>query len=275
MRSTPRKIRIGIVGCGAIGSRLAQSIKKELNAKCVLSALFDIDLAKSAALAKQLRSPQVFRKTLEETLHHADLIVEAVSSPHTPDIIRKILNANKHVLVVSVGALLNAPRLFDLAKKKGRALIVPSGAVAGIDAIKAAAQAGIKKITLVTRKPPAGLRGNLYIARKGIDLRKIVCETVVFDGPVNKAVEAFPQNINVAATLSIASKVGNKLRVRIITSPEYKRNMHEVEATGEFGKIVTRTENVPCPDNPRSSYLAVLSARQALEQFCEHMFVGT
>jgi aspartate dehydrogenase len=275
MRSTPRKIKVGIVGCGAIGSRLAQSIKRELNAVCVLSALYDIDHTKSAALAKQLKVPQIFKKTLNETLLPVDLIVEAVSSPHTPDIIHKILNAKKHVLVVSVGSLIKEPSLFELASKKKCSIIVPSGAVAGIDSIKAAAQIGIDKITLVTRKPPAGLKGNLFIEKSGIDLTKIKKETVVFEGPVKKAIEAFPQNINVAATLSIASKAGNKLKVRIVTSPEYKRNMHEVQASGSFGKITTLTENVPCPDNPRSSYLAVLSAKQALEQYCKNMFIGT
>jgi len=153
--------------------------------------------------------------------------------------------------------------------------LVPSGAVAGIDSLKAARFAKISSVTLTTRKPICGFKGNEYLQRRKIDLTKIKKETVLFAGSVQDAVRYFPQNINVAAVLALASGNPKKLRIRILTSPEFTRNSHEIDIQGDFGRIVTRTENTVCPDNPKTSYLAVLSAIAALENFCKGTGVGT
>ena len=100
-------------------------------------------------------------------------------------------------------------------------------------------------------------------------------ETILFEGNVKEAVKCFPQNINVAATIALASGTKDKLKIRIATSPEYKVNSHEIEMVGEFGRLVTKTENVVCPDNPKTSYLAVLSAVQTLKQYFEGVKIGT
>jgi aspartate dehydrogenase len=153
--------------------------------------------------------------------------------------------------------------------------LVPSGAVAGLDAIKAASQRNISKITLTTRKPTIGFTQNDYITSKRIDLSKIKKETVLFDGNVKEAVLHFPQNINVAAAIALASLAEDKMRIRIITSPEYTLNSHEIEVVGDFGRLLTRTENEVCPDNPKTSYLAVLSAIQTLKQYFQEVKIGT
>ena len=202
-------------------------------------------------------------------------MVEAVNAQNTRGIIRQALKAKKSVLSMSVGKLLNASDLFRLAKQNKCHLLLPSGAIAGIDAIKAASLVGIDTITLTTRKPPAGFEGNSYLIQKGVSLSKIKKETTLFEGDVATAIKIFPRNINVAATLALASQSRKKIIIRIITSPRYKTNSHKIELTGKFGRIITQTDNVVCPDNPKTSYLAVLSGLQTLKQYCSGVFIGT
>ena len=275
MNSKARKLKIGVVGCGAIGSRIARSVKTDLKNECQLSGLFDINHEKSSQLAKDLSVKGAYKKSLEELIRDCDCMVEAVSADDTKNIVQKALKAKKSVLCMSVGKLLNAPELFRLAKKNHCSLLLPSGAIAGLDAIKAASLIAIQKITLTTRKPLTGFRDNPYFRQKGIGLSKITKETVLFDGTVEEAVKLFPQNINVAATLALASNANKKISIRILTSPDYKTNSHEIDMTGDFGRITTRTDNVVCPDNPKTSYLAVLSGIQTLKQFCTGILIGT
>ncbi len=275
MKSRRNKVDIGIIGCGAIGSRIAKSIKKDFKKYCQLTGIYDIDSNKTDQLTQSLLLKKVVKKSIAELLKSCDCMVEAISSKDTRKIIRQALNAKRDVLSMSVGKLLNASDLFQLAYQNNCRLLLPSGAIAGIDAIKAASLSGIDTITLTTRKPPAGFLNNPYLTKKGIDPSKIKKETVLFEGDVATAVKLFPQNINVAATLAIASQRRHKMTVRIITSPKYKTNDHEIELTGKFGRIRTQTSNVVCPDNPKTSYLAVLSGLQTLKQYCSGVFIGT
>lgn len=275
MKINKAKVKIGIVGCGAIGARMAKSIQKDFKSICRLTGLYDIDFFKASEFEKSLALKNIKKNTLPDLIKSCDLVVEAVSADNTRAIIEEALKAKKHVLAMSVGKLLNAEDLFSLAEKNKCSILLPSGAIAGIDAIKSASLANIRSITLTTRKPLAGFRNNPYFLKQGINLAQINAETVLFDGGVDRAVELFPQNINVAATISLASKARSKMKIRIITSPEYTRNSHEIEVLGDFGSITTKTDNVVCPDNPKTSYLAVLSGLQTLRQFCTGILIGT
>lgn len=269
------KTRIGIVGCGAIGSRMAKTIQRDLKSICRLTGLYDIDFFKVSELEKSLGLQNIKKNTLTDLIKSCDCMIEAVSADNTRAIIEEAIKAKKHVLAMSVGKLLNAKDLFELAEKNNCSLLLPSGAIAGIDAIKAASLTNIRSITLTSRKPLAGFRNNPYFLKRGLNLAKIREETVLFEGNVDKAVDLFPQNINVAATVALASQAKNKMKIRIITSPAYSRNSHEIEVLGDFGRIFTQTDNVVCPDNPKTSYLAVLSGIQTLKQFCTGILIGT
>ena len=275
MKRLKQKVKIGVVGCGAIGSRIARSVSNELKNYCVLNALFDIDFKKAESLAQEIKQKKVFKKSYKDLLKACTFVIEAVNAPRTDEIIRQALLNQKNVLAMSVGKLLNREDLFRLAKRNHCQIFIPSGAIAGIDAIKAASLANVSSITLTTRKPPAGLTNSPYVEEKGINLKDITAETVVFDGDVDTAVKFFPKNINVAATIALACGLKNKMSVRIVTSPEYKTNSHEIEMIGDFGRLVTRTDNQVCPDNPKTSYLAVLSAIQTLKQFFQEVKIGT
>ncbi len=274
MKKSASKLRLGVVGCGAIGSRIALSTMKELKGSFLLTALFDIDAHKAVQLSRQLKLNRVVKESVDELLKSSDVVVECVNTEAAEHIIRKALQAQKKVLVMSVGRLFGKNSLFLLTRQQKATLVLPSGAIAGLDAVKAAALAGIKSITLITRKPPSGFQGNAFLIKRGVILNNITSDTILFDGSVKDAVARFPQNINVAASLAFAAE-GARVRVKIIASPSLTKNIHEVICEGKGGIIRAITENVPCPDNPKTSYLAVLSGIQALKQLADKVKIGT
>jgi aspartate dehydrogenase len=269
------KIRVGILGCGAIGSRIAKSIKTQCSEYACVSALFDINPTKSQNLQKHIPYKNIVKRSYLELLASSDLVVEAVNAPDTHQLVRQALLAKKDVLVMSVGKFIEGASILKLAQKQGVRVLIPSGAIAGIDAIKAASLQRIDRVTLTTRKPIYGFADNAYVQERRINLSQIKKETILFDGNVREAVKCFPQNINVAATIALASNAKDKLRIRIATSPEFKVNSHEIEVEGEFGRLVTKTENGVCPDNPKTSYLAVLSAIRTLKEYFQGVKIGT
>ena len=266
--------KIGIVGCGVIGSEIAKAICSDFKDAATLSALYDIDNNKAQKLAVLLKKRNIVVSSLKELIKKSDFVVEAASARVSPDIARQALSAKRDCMIMSVGGLLEAADIFKLAKKKGCFVYVPSGALCGIDGLKAHKLAGIKKLTLVTRKPPQALKDSPYVIQHKLNLEEIKKETEIFEGSAQDAVSNFPQNINVAAVLSLAGMGKEKTRVKIICSPNSK-NIHEIEIESDAGKTFIRCENNPAPGNPKTSYLAVLSAIATLKQIFEPVKIGT
>ncbi len=267
--------RIGIIGCGTIGSSIAGHIDSKLKGRAKVAALFDIDNGKAGRLAASLSCrPRVL--TQDNLIRSVDLVIEAASAKCSAGIAKQALKSGKDVMVMSTGGLLGCYKdIFRLAVKNNAAVYLPSGAICGLDGLKAAAAAGISSVTLTTSKPPKGLMGAPYVVSKGIDLSRIKKDKVIFEGDALEAMEGFPANINVAATLSLCGIGPEKTRVRIIASPSSKRNIHEIEVKGSFGRIITRTENMPSPNNPKTSYMAILSAVATLEGITGKVKIGT
>jgi aspartate dehydrogenase len=263
----PEKLKIGIVGCGAIGTSLAKAVCKDFKGQAALSGLYDLDSGKSRKLAHAVsRSSKLALPTLERLISSSDLVIEAASSFSSWGIAQKVLARGRQVMIMSAGGV--ASRLNDLgrlAKKNNSRVYIPSGAIAGVDALKAAQSGRIIKVTLTTRKNPRSFSGMLPLKK----------DKVLFSGPASRAVKLFPQNINVAAVLSLAGIGAKKTAVKIIASPRVKRNIHEVEVISEAGKVFTRTENIPHPANPKTSFLAVLSAIALLKQILVPVRIGT
>jgi aspartate dehydrogenase len=129
---------------------------------------------------------------------------------------------------------------------------------------------------LTSRKPPRGLKNAPYVIENRIDLDSITEERVLFEGTAEQAVSGFPKNINVSAVLSIAGVGPKNTTVKIIAAPGLAVNVHEIEVAGDFGKLITRTENVPFPENPKTSFLAALSAVATLKQLLDEAIkIGT
>ncbi len=268
-------LKVGIIGCGTIGSRIAAHIDRKLKGRAKVTVLSDVDDNKAKGLSAALKSrPRI--ASIPALISSVDLVVEAASAKVSGDIAKRAVKAGKDVMVMSTGGLLKSYKaLFGLAEKKRSHVYLPSGAISGLDGLKGAKLSGIKKVTLTTRKPPEGFRGAPYVVKHNIDLGKIRSDKVLFEGNAFKAMEGFPANINVAATLSLCGIGPEKTRVKIIASPSIKRNIHEIEAEGAFGRLTARTENVPSPGNPKTSYMAVLSAMATLDGILGKVKIGT
>ncbi|MFH1247890.1 MAG: aspartate dehydrogenase domain-containing protein [Candidatus Omnitrophota bacterium] len=272
-----RKLKIGIVGCGAIGSSLAKTIASDFKKQALLSGFLDADSNKMRGLSYSIgKSNKLAVSNLKALIKRSDLIVEATRRKDSFKIAWECLKQGRDVMLMSVGGVLdNFQELNRLAKRRRARIYIPSGAISGIDALKAAVLGQIKSVTLTTYKNPLSFKGVAYLESRKIELEKIRGEKVLFSGSAKEAVKYFPQNINVAAVLSLAGIGCEKTKIKIIASSLVRRNIHEVRIIAKAGSIYTRTENILHPDNPKTSYLAVLSAAACLKQILSNTKIGT
>ena len=278
MTKNMRKLKIGIVGCGAIGSSLAKEIVVSLRDSACLVALYDIRLEKSQLLSKQLAKNTKFCVgNLDALIRKSDLVIESSCAKAAWEIVYKSLSSGRKVMAMSVGGMVgHLNQLFVLAEKFNAQAYFPSGAICGIDGLKAANILGVQNVVLTTRKHPDAFKGVEYVVKKFRGaLAGLKKDKVLFVGTAEKAVKYFPQNINVAAVLGLAGIGLHKTKVRIIASPSVCKNIHEILIESKAAKIFTRTENILHPENPKTSYLAVLSAIATLRQILQPIKIGT
>jgi len=266
-------MRVGLFGAGAIGQTIARALDSG-GMHATLAGICDVEREKAERFAATLESaaPVV---TAAELAVRSDLIVESASQGALPEIVAQALAHGKDLLVMSVGGLIGHEEWFDEAQARGARIYVPSGAIAGLDGIKAAARGRLDAVTLTSKKPVAALRGSKYVTEQGIALDALREPTVIFEGRPEEACRAFPATSNVAASLRLAAGAHVNVTVRVMADPRSAENVHEIEARGDFGRLHMRVENVPSPANPRTSQLAALSALALLEQITSRRSIGT
>ena len=270
-------LKIGVYGCGAIGTELCKTID-EGNINVELYAIYDRTNEHVTRLKEQLENTDPLVLDIVEMAKRADLVVECASQQAVYDIVPTALRAKCDVMIISVGAFVDQELLRDtqeLARENRCRIYLPSGAISGLDGLRSAASAEIYSVTLTTYKHPRGLSGAPYIIQNDIDIDVITEKTTIFEGTAMEAIKAFPANVNVAATLSIAGIGFEKTRVKIIANPALDRNIHEISVEGDFGAFTARMENVPSPTNPKTSYLAALSVITTLKEITNPIHVGT
>ncbi|NQT28245.1 MAG: aspartate dehydrogenase [Candidatus Omnitrophica bacterium] len=268
-----KRVKIGIVGCGAIGSGVASYIDKKLILSAFVDALADKDIKAARDLQKKLRSAPKIYDTVA-LVKKVDLVIEAASGPAASFLLKKVIAYRKDLVIVSVGALIDKAFLLKEAAKRKINIYIPSGAILGIDGLGALSMGNIKKISLTTSKPPRGLIGADYLKKKRIDLTNLKKEKVVFTGSVKEAIKHFPKNINVAVAISLASAF-KKVEVCIKADPRIKRNVHHIVVDSEEAKLSVRVENVPSKKNPKTSALAILSTQQLLKKIFSPFKIGS
>lgn len=271
---------VGLVGCGSIGTVLAHAIDEGKAGDAWLVYVYDLKAEKCKKIAGELRGKPRVARTFRELIECEDvgLIIEAASQDAVRQYALKALKAGKDLMIMSEGALVDSrltDKIMSFTRSAKRRVYLPSGAIAGLDGLKAAAMGKIDEVALKTRKPPKGLRGVPYIEEKKIDLDAMVEPTVIYEGSAEEACRLFPENVNVAAALSLAGLGPEKTMVQVVVDPTIQRNVHEVTVRGEFGTLKVRTENVPSTLNPKTSALAVLSAIATLKKITRHFQIGT
>ncbi|MBN2437805.1 MAG: aspartate dehydrogenase [Deltaproteobacteria bacterium] len=267
-------MKIGIIGCGTIGAEVAKAIFTGTLPGYVLCGLHDLKEGQAASLSRQLNGG-VPVSSLEPLVGISDILFEATAKAAMPDIVERAIHYRKAIVTMSVGGFVDRPDLIESAQARGVHLYLPSGALGGIDALLAGKEAGLNHVTLTTTKHPRSLHGAPYLANRNMTLDGVDKPTVIFTGTAREAIEGFPANANVAITLSLAGIGMDRTGVQIIADPECKRTKQEVVAEGPFGVIRTVTEGIVAPHNPRTGYLAILSAIAVLRRIASSTRIGT
>jgi aspartate dehydrogenase len=270
--SREHPLAVGVVGLGVIGRRVCQALDAGLPGLTLVGATSRTrDPAET--FLKSLRSPAPFL-SLDDLILVSDLIVEASTQAHLQEIAPKALAAGRDLVVLSCGALLGRADWVALADRHGARILVPSGAIAGLDAVKGGAVGPITSVTMESRKAPAGWAGAPWVVQQKIDLDAIREETLIFEGPATAACPAFPANVNVLAALSLAGIGPERTTTRIFAVPGLTRNTHRISVEGEFGSLSLEIRNVPS-ENPRTGRLSYLSTIALLRDLGATLRVGT
>ena len=268
----PRPLRVAIAGYGAVGSRVAQALDEGLPGY-ELTAIAARDKPRAARGVSALRYP-VPVVDIAELEGLADLVVEAAPAALLAAIARPFLAAGKRAVVLSAGALLGQEALVELARQHGGQIIVPSGALLGLDAVSAAAQGEIHSVRLVTAKPVKGLLGAPYLAEQGIDISTVAAATRIFHGSARQAAIGFPANVNVAAALSLAGIGPDRTMVEIWADPALTRNTHSITVEADSARFSMSIEGVPS-ENPKTGRITALSVIACLRKLAAPLRVGT
>ena len=270
--------KIGLLGCGAIGTQIAIAIDSgKINA--ALTHVYDQSIERSQSLVAKLKNkPEIVANSHLLSSNHIDLVVEAASQDAVKDVALSVLQNKKDLMIMSVGALLDnsiLDVLIDACKEFSKTIYLPSGAIAGLDGLKAVSDE-LDSVTLTTTKHPKSLKGAKFFETSNLDPEKIEKTTTIFEGTAEEAVKLFPTNINVAALLSLVGIGSKNTKVKIIADPNTTKNTHQIDAQGKFGKMNFLIQNVPDENNPKTSRLATLSAIQTLRNYCSNnISIGT
>jgi aspartate dehydrogenase len=266
------EFRVAIGGLGAIGRALAKSLNDGMPGFALTCAgTGDRTKAQAWLDAQHIACPLV---ALEDFPKYADIAIECAPASALERICRPMLEAGKQVMVLSAGALLTHPDLTDLAKKNGGRILVPTGALLGLDAVSAAAEGKIHSVRMITRKPPLGLKGAPYLEQHAISLDGLTQAKRVFSGSAREAAAGFPANVNVAAALSLAGIGPDRTVIEIWADPSVTRNCHTIEVEADSARFSLSIENVPS-DNPKTGKIVALSVLAALRKLSAPLRVGT
>jgi len=270
--STPRERRVAIAGLGAIGAAVARRLDEGIEGlRLVAVAARDRDKAEKRLAGFRHPVPVV---TLAE-LAAADVVIECAPAAVFLEVARPALEAGRIFMPLSVGALLGHPELVDLARARGGRILVPTGALIGLDAVRAAAEGQIRSVKMVTRKPPKGLVGAPYLVANGISLDRLNGPVKVFEGTAREGARGFPANVNVAAALSLAGIGPDQTRLEIWADPALERNTHRIEVEADSANFSMTIENVPSDENPRTGRITALSAIATLRGLVSPLRIGT
>ena len=272
-------MRIAILGGGTIARLFLEHIRRgDLGAGIDVAAICGRSQASAGlALAREYGVPFVVGVDAVAAAK-PDVVVEAASHEAVREHLVNLLSSGISVIVLSGGALVDdalRAQAEDAAETSGALLYVPSGGIGSLDALKAACIAGVDEASIQVAKPPAAWKKIAYVETLGIDLDGLKEATVLFEGSAREGVPHFPQNVNIAAVLSMAGIGFDRTRLRVVADPALVLNTHSIRIKGASGIITIVLENVPSPENPKTAWLACYSALAALKLVNSRVRYGT
>src|SRR5215212_7690124 len=271
-KSLRPSVRIAVAGLGAIGARVVEALDRGIDGLVLTAVSVQNPEKHQSRLSKMTRPPAVL--PIEALVDVADVVVECAPSQLVRSIVAPFVARGKTALVLSAGALLDHDDLVELARQHGGQIVVPTGALIGLDAVSAAAVGTIHSVRMITRKPPGGLAGAPYIVKNNIDIEGLAEPVKIFDGTAREAARGFPANVNVAAALSLAGIGPDRTTIEIWADPAVDRNIHRIEVDSDSARFSMSIENIPS-ENPKTGLITALSVIACLRKIRASLRVGT
>ena len=265
--------RVAIAGFGAIGRVVAKHLERGIDG-LTLAAVSARDTARAKAAMAGFAKP-VPVLPLARLGDEADIVVECAPAAVLRDIAEPALAKGRTLITLSCGALLDNFDLVDLARRQGGRILVPTGALLGLDAVQGAAVGNIDRIHMITRKPPNGLEGAPYLVEHSIAVTGLTEPKRVFTGTAREAARGFPANVNVAAALALAGIGPDRTTIEIWADPAIDRNIHRIEVESDAARLSLQIENVPSVENPKTGRLTPLSVVALLRKLGSPLAIGT
>ncbi len=266
-------LRVAIAGLGAIGLPVVRALDAGFEGlRLVAVSARNREAAAEKLSLLQAPPPVMGLAALAEA---ADVVVESIPAAHFAEVAEPAVEQGRIFMPLSVGVLLTRMDLVERARETGARILVPTGALLGLDAVRAAAEGEIASVTMITRKPPRGLKGAPHIEAEGIDLDAVVEPTLVFQGTAREAARGFPANLNVGAALSLAGVGPDRTEIEIWADPTVSRNTHRIQVEGDASRFELRIEGIPTEENPATGKLTPLSVIATLRGLTSPLKVGT
>lgn len=270
--SKPAVTRVAIASLGAVGLKLAQVFDNGFDGY-QLTAVSARDRDAAAARVAGFKTPPEVLP-IAELEARADLVIECAPAEFFTDIAEPFLRAGKTVVALSAGAVIRNEHLLEIAADHGGRIMVPSGALLGLDAVAAAAQGKIDSVRMITRKPVRGLLGAPHLETHGIEINGITAPMKIFDGSAREAAVGFPANLNVAVALSLAGIGPDRTQLEIWADPALERNTHQIKVVSDSAHFGMEIENIPS-ENPKTGRITAQSVLALLRKMHSPLQVGT
>lgn len=258
-RNDPVPLRIGLIGFGALARQLTDMLGPQQAEWIAL-----VRDNSTSYLPAHVRS---VTRLADFIAARPSAVVEVAGPSAVAEHAPPLLEAGIPVVLASVGAL-SDPSLclqLDAAQRStGTQMVLPAGAVGGLDYLRAISILRDARIRYTSRKPAAAWTNEL--AARGLDAEN--AEVVLFEGTPEEAAKLYPKNLNSALTIMLAVRPA-PLTVRVVADPKAEGNTHEIEAVSSAGTAFMRFVNAPSPDNPKTSAVTALSLLVALRQLLE------
>ena len=205
----------------------------------------------------------------------ADVVVECAPAEHFRTVAEPVVRAGKILVPISVAGLLDHLDLVDVAGACGGRIMVPSGAIVGLDALRGVGEGKINEVRMITRKPPSGLAGAPHLIKNGINVENLTQALKVFEGSAEEGARGFPANVNVAAAVGLAGVGPASTKLEIWADPSVTRNVHEIHVSAEAANFRLYIENLPSEENPKTGRLVAMSIMATLRRLTSPLVVGS
>lgn len=269
---TPLKVALG--GLGAVGLPVAEWLDTEEEPGLVLVAVSANDKQRAAQRLAHLSNPPPILE-LGELANVADIVVECTAPEKFIDVAGPVIEAGGILMPLTVTQLLHHMDLVDRARETGARIIVPTGALVGLDAVRAAAEGNLHTVVMRTHKPPKGFKKVQFVADLGIDLDTLTEPVMLYEGSVLDAADKFPANVNVAVALGLAGIGPERTRYQIWADPGIERNTHWITVESDILEVEMKIGGLPTKENPASGRIVPLSVIATLRGLVSPLKVGT